>query len=125
MDTSYRKAQEIKWGVTRSSEGLSKRGCFTLYVDNIPEDRDHRWLAKIFSNYGVVKDAFIPWKKSKNSGRKFGFVWFESRSAVEQAILKLNGVWLEDKRLFVKEASFGQNFRPEVQGSVEMKMVRK
>lgn len=47
---------------------------YTLFVDNIPEGRDQQWLLKTFNLVGVVKDAFIPRKRSICTGNKFGFV---------------------------------------------------
>ncbi|KAG5534965.1 hypothetical protein RHGRI_022921 [Rhododendron griersonianum] len=82
---------------------------FTLFVDNIPEEKDHHWLQQTFSNFGVVKDAFIPWKRSKRTGNKFGFVRFGCPISAGMAVSKLNGLWVENKKLFVKEASFGQD----------------
>ncbi|KAG5542522.1 hypothetical protein RHGRI_022159 [Rhododendron griersonianum] len=78
----------------------------TLFVDNIPEVRDLQWLSRTFNKFGVVKDVYIPRKRSKCTGCKFGFVRFECHVSTGMAIGKLNGVWVDDKRLFVKEAFF-------------------
>lgn len=67
------------------------------------------WFKKTFNNYGVVKDAFIPEKRSKISGRKFGFVRYSCSISADVAIAKANGLWCEGKKLFVKLASFDQN----------------
>lgn len=53
-----------------------KEELFTLFVDNILDDRDQHWLSRTFNKFGVVKDAFIPRKRRKCSGNKFGFVRF-------------------------------------------------
>ncbi|KAH7834714.1 hypothetical protein Vadar_018880 [Vaccinium darrowii] len=82
---------------------------FTLFIDNLPEDVSHSWLKKLFSNYGVVIDAFIPEKRSKVTGRKFGFIRYNCSISAEVAISKVNGLWCGDKKLFVKHASFNQN----------------
>ncbi|XP_058185686.1 uncharacterized protein LOC131302911 [Rhododendron vialii] len=52
----------------------SGKEMYMLFVDNIPESKDLQWLSKTFKMFGVVKDAFIPRKRSKCSGNKFGFV---------------------------------------------------
>ncbi|KAI8528318.1 hypothetical protein RHMOL_Rhmol12G0140900 [Rhododendron molle] len=52
------------------NHGTSKegnRGIVTLFVDNIPDHKDQFWLQRTFNKYGVVKDAFIPRKRSKRS----------------------------------------------------------
>ncbi|KAG5516437.1 hypothetical protein RHGRI_037223 [Rhododendron griersonianum] len=79
---------------------------FTLYVDNIPEHNDQTWLKRTFNKFGEVKDAFIPRKRSKRMGNKFGFVRYNCYAATTMAISCMNGVWVENERLFVKEASF-------------------
>ncbi|KAI8528317.1 hypothetical protein RHMOL_Rhmol12G0140800 [Rhododendron molle] len=82
---------------------------FTLFIDNIPEHKDQFWLKRAFNKFGEVKDAFIPRKRSKRTGNKFGFVRFGCSAAASMAISRMNGIWVENERLFVKEASFGIN----------------
>lgn len=91
-----------------SDRNKNSSNLFTLFVDNIPEGYDQSWLWKTFSNYGVVKDAFVPNKRSIRTGNRFGFVRFDCHISAGMAIAKTNGVWVNDKKLFVKEAVFGQ-----------------
>lgn len=81
----------------------------TLFVDNIPEQKDHMWLKRAFNKFGEVKDVFIPLKRSKSTNNKFGFVRYGCYEAASMAISTMNGVWVENERLFVKESSFGIN----------------
>ncbi|GAB2268018.1 hypothetical protein Dimus_002996 [Dionaea muscipula] len=62
-------------------------------------------MVMLFSSFGVVKDAFIPRKKSKR-GNRFGFVRYDCSVAAEVAIQKANGLWIKDKELKVKVADF-------------------
>ncbi|KAG5521049.1 hypothetical protein RHGRI_033564 [Rhododendron griersonianum] len=94
-----RRVQSRNWSGSKET--------FTLFVDNIPESKDHSWLHRSFNKFGVVRDAFIPQKRSKRTGNKFGFVRFECRVAADLAISRMNGVWVENLKLFVKEACFG------------------
>ncbi|KAG5524364.1 hypothetical protein RHGRI_031132 [Rhododendron griersonianum] len=82
---------------------------FILFVDNIPEAKDQVWLRSTFNKFGVVKDAFIPSKRRKRTGNKFGFVRFDCHVSAGMAMTKMNGVWVDNNRLFVKEACFGHN----------------
>ena len=50
-----------------SGLGSKNQPLFTLFIDNLPEGVDQGWLRKTFNNYGVVKDAFIPYKRSKRT----------------------------------------------------------
>ncbi|KAH7836647.1 hypothetical protein Vadar_003888 [Vaccinium darrowii] len=78
----------------------------TIFVDNLPDNTSQPWLKKMFNNYGVVKDVFIPQKRSKVTGNKFGFIRYDCPVSADLAVLKANGLWLDDKKLFVKIASF-------------------
>ncbi|KAH7835758.1 hypothetical protein Vadar_029555 [Vaccinium darrowii] len=78
----------------------------SLFVDNLPEDVGINWFRKFFSQYGVVKDAYIPFKRSKVSKRRFGFVRYNCLSSAEVAISKANGFWIDNRKLFVKMAAF-------------------
>lgn len=81
-------------------------GLFTLFVDNLPEDVGINWFRKFFNQYGVVKDAYIPIKRSKITNRRFGFVRYNCATSIEVAISNANGFWIEDRKLFVKVAAF-------------------
>lgn len=81
---------------------------FTLFIDNIPKERDLIWLSRTFNKLGVVTDAFIPKKTSKCTGCQFGFVRYGCHVLVAMAVSKMHGVWVDDKRLYVKEACFGE-----------------
>ncbi|KAH7848929.1 hypothetical protein Vadar_010470 [Vaccinium darrowii] len=80
----------------------------SLFVDFLPEDVGASWFRSLFSKYGVVNDSFIPMKRSKSSGCKFGFVRFARRQDAEIAISNLHGVWIENRRLLVKTARFNK-----------------
>lgn len=82
---------------------------FTLFVDNIPDSKDQIWLKRTFNNFGIVRDAFIPRKRSQRTGKKFGFVRYDCHVAAGMAVSRMNGVWVENERLFVKQACFGHN----------------
>lgn len=63
-------------------------------------------MRKTYSKFGVVRDAFIPLKRSKVTGRNFGFVRYDNEKLAENAVERTNGIWIEDRKLFVKMASF-------------------
>ncbi|KAI8525690.1 hypothetical protein RHMOL_Rhmol13G0248900 [Rhododendron molle] len=123
--SEYGKGQEKADGVNGGDDGgwipvvknhrgqtgqrVRNKDTFTLFVDNIPESKDLKWFWWAFNKFGVVRDAFIPYKRSKRTGNKFGFVRYDCHVAAGMAISKMNGVWVDDARLFVKEACFGFN----------------
>ncbi|KAL7248447.1 hypothetical protein ACSBR2_003222 [Camellia fascicularis] len=79
----------------------------TVFVDDIPVSMSPKGLFAMFTNFGVVKDVFIPNKRRKATQSRFGFVRFDCPVAAEVAIQKAHGVWCEDKMLKVKKANFG------------------
>ncbi|GAB2299886.1 hypothetical protein Dimus_033935 [Dionaea muscipula] len=57
--------------VSRGRNGM----LISLFVEDIPDAMDHKTLHKMFVRFGVVKDVFIPRKKSKTE-KRFGFVQY-------------------------------------------------
>ncbi|GAB2274123.1 Serine arginine-rich splicing factor 2 [Dionaea muscipula] len=70
----------------------------------------------MFSKFGVVKDVFIPKKRSK-SGKRFGFVRYDSRIAADAAIQKTNGLWIHNKELKVKMAEYSRDMERRKMGN--------
>ncbi|KAH7846084.1 hypothetical protein Vadar_009550 [Vaccinium darrowii] len=85
----------------------------SLFVDNLPEDTSQSWLQKLFNNYGVVKEVFVPAKWSKATGRRFAFVRYDCDISADVAIANAHGMWIEECKLFVKRGSFGQGEKAE------------
>ncbi|KAL7229196.1 hypothetical protein ACSBR2_007820 [Camellia fascicularis] len=53
-----------------------------------------------------VNDAFIPSKRRKATGSRFGFVRYDCKVAAEMAVLKADGLWCDNKALKVKKVEF-------------------
>lgn len=81
----------------RNQSGDSVQNLFTLFVDNLPQDVSRNWLRKTYSKFGFVRDAFIPLKRSKVTGRNFWFIRYGNENSAENAIKKTNGIWIEDR----------------------------
>ncbi|KAL7185221.1 hypothetical protein ACSBR2_027199 [Camellia fascicularis] len=58
----------------------------TIFVDNLPESMDPKGLYKVFTNYGIVKDVFIPNKRRKLTRSRFGFVRYACPVAGNMAV---------------------------------------
>ncbi|GAB2274956.1 hypothetical protein Dimus_009725 [Dionaea muscipula] len=76
---------------------------FTLFVEDIPDSMDYVEMNKMFAKFGVVRDVYLPKKKSM-AGKRFGFVRYDCSVAAEVAIQRTNGVWMQDRELKVKFA---------------------
>lgn len=81
----------------------------TLFIDNLPDDSSSVWVRNLFSKFGRVRDLFIPSKKSKITGLRFGFVRFGRRDEAISAIAKASGLWIWGNKLVVKLARFEAN----------------
>lgn len=81
----------------------------TIFVDNLPIQIRKIWVYNLFSRFGKIKDIYIPFKKSKVTGRKFGFVRFSNSEDASLAISRVDKSWRWDHLLVVKYARFLKN----------------
>lgn len=58
----------------------------TVFVDKLPNSAAVPWFRKLFSNFGTVVEAYIPYKRSKATGNKFGFITYVNRRVATHAI---------------------------------------
>ncbi|GMP57002.1 hypothetical protein CsSME_00021263 [Camellia sinensis var. sinensis] len=79
-----------------------------IFVDNLPESMDPKGLYNIFTNFGIVKDVFIPNKRRKLTKSRFGFVRYACPVAANMAVQKAHGIWCDNRALKVKIADFVQ-----------------
>ncbi|KAK9286984.1 hypothetical protein L1049_015392 [Liquidambar formosana] len=92
----------------RSIQRGRDEGCVTLFVDNLPDRMENRWLRSMFKWYGDIADVFVPWKKRTGSNSRYGFVRFYNDKDAEVAIQRCNGAWCWNKRLLVKRAMYSK-----------------
>ncbi|KAH7835723.1 hypothetical protein Vadar_029210 [Vaccinium darrowii] len=81
----------------------------TLFVDNLADKVDPFSLRRKFTDYGIVRDVFIPNKRGKNSRKRFGFVRFDCPVSADVAIEKANGSRFLENTIIVKRAAFNKN----------------
>nr|KJB53433.1 hypothetical protein B456_009G210200 [Gossypium raimondii] len=84
----------------RSSDeqGRDRKGCVSVFVNNLPERRHWRWMQQLFGYHGRVMDVFIP-KKRGAAGRRFGFVRYGSIRDARRAIERLDDFMMMNQRL--------------------------
>ncbi|KAL7243616.1 hypothetical protein ACSBR1_015924 [Camellia fascicularis] len=83
---------------------------YSVFVDNIPVSMGAKGLSKLFSNFGVVLDAYIPHKRRRSTSSKFGLIRYHCPVAADMALQKANGLWCDDKALKVKMAEFRKEY---------------
>ncbi|KAK5845505.1 hypothetical protein PVK06_001696 [Gossypium arboreum] len=77
-----------------------------LFVNNLLDRKNWRWVRSIFGKYGKVVDVVIPKKRSRTR-KKFAFLRFYFKNEVVRAMRRLNGSLILDKRIGVNLAKFG------------------
>ncbi|KAL7231082.1 hypothetical protein ACSBR2_009368 [Camellia fascicularis] len=96
----------------------------TIFVDEIPESMNCKGLFTMFSNFGVIKDVYIPNKRRKATRIRFRFVRYDRSVAAGIAIQKANGVWCGDRTLKVKKTNFGRDKEPTYSRVAVQKSIR-
>ncbi|CAL5364047.1 unnamed protein product [Camellia sinensis] len=81
----------------------------TVFVGNLPETMDPKGLYKVFTNFGIVKDVFIPNKRRKMKRSIFGFVGYACPVVANMAVQKAHGLWCDNRALKVRVADFGKD----------------
>ncbi|KAL4295326.1 hypothetical protein GQ457_12G018390 [Hibiscus cannabinus] len=71
--------------------------CVSVFVNNLSERMNRRWLKQLFGYHGEVVDIFIPNKRT-SAGMRFGFVRFTRFDNANRAIDRSNGFILLKSR---------------------------
>lgn len=76
-----------------------KSGVGNLFVKNLHDSIDNKRLHMIFSPYGKILSCKVAFQDGKSRGH--GFVNFETEEDAVSAIEKVNGMMIEDKKVYV------------------------
>ncbi|XP_039066382.1 uncharacterized protein LOC120212012 [Hibiscus syriacus] len=80
-------------------------GCFTLYIENLPEKNHWKRFGSLFCPFGQIMDAFIP-TKINSKGFRFGFIRFATIGEARKAISMMNGARIDGRKIGVSFAKF-------------------
>jgi RNA recognition motif-containing protein len=72
----------------------------TIFVEGLPHDFKKEHLLNLFSDFGVVRRAFVGTRRSGESSG-FGYVIFSSMTKAQQAVRRLNGMVIMGNTLTV------------------------
>ncbi|XP_042470337.1 polyadenylate-binding protein 2-like [Zingiber officinale] len=79
---------------------VRKSGSANIFIKNLDKSIDNKALQDTFSVFGNILSCKIATDPSGHS-KGYGFVQFEQEEAAQNAIQKLNGMLMNDKKVFV------------------------
>lgn len=88
----------IMW--SQRDPALRKSGVGNVFIKNLDKNIDNKSLYDTFSAFGNILSCKIMTDENAQS-KGFGFVHFETQEAADNAINKVNGMLLADKKVFV------------------------
>ncbi|XP_016067126.1 PREDICTED: polyadenylate-binding protein 1-like [Miniopterus natalensis] len=111
FDVINGKPVRIMW--SQRDPSLRKSGVGNIFINHLDKSIDNKALYDMFSAFGNILSCKVACDENGSKGH--GFVHFETREAAERAIENVNGMLVNDRKLFV-----GQ-FKPPNQREEERK----
>ncbi|XP_008587202.1 PREDICTED: polyadenylate-binding protein 1-like isoform X1 [Galeopterus variegatus] len=99
MNFEMIKGQPIRIMWSQRDPGLRKSGVGNIFIKNLEDSIDNKALYDTFSAFGNILSCKVVC--NEHGSRGFGFVHFETHEAAQQAISTMNGMLLNDRKVFV------------------------
>ncbi|KAJ7331980.1 hypothetical protein JRQ81_014160 [Phrynocephalus forsythii] len=114
MNFEVIKGRPIRIMWSQRDPGLRKSGVGNIFIKNLDDSIDNKALYDTFSAFGNILSCKVV-VCDENGSRGYGFVHFETHEAANRAIDTMNGMLLNDRKVFVghfksrreREAEYG------------------
>ncbi|XP_018420192.1 PREDICTED: embryonic polyadenylate-binding protein [Nanorana parkeri] len=99
MNFEVIKGKPIRIMWSQRDPGLRKSGVGNVFIKNLDDSIDNKALYDTFSAFGNILSCKVVC--DENGSRGYGFVHFETQEAANRAIQTMNGMLLNDRKVFV------------------------
>lgn len=90
----------IRIMISNRDPSIRKSGHANVFIKNLDISIDNKALHDTFAAFGTVLSCKVA-VDSNGQSKGYGFVQFESEEAAESAIIRLNGMLINDKQVYV------------------------